>query len=112
MVAVKNFVPKAKLDAATGAAVAACDALDGVTDGVIDDPARCAYDPKALVGTKVGDDTFTEADADVVGKIWEGPHGQDGTFLWHGMTRGTDLFAFAGRGGPPLAGNPSSVPLQ
>src|SRR5438128_4981609 len=33
MVAAKNFVPKSKLDAATAAAVAACDALDGVTDG-------------------------------------------------------------------------------
>src|SRR3989449_453126 len=53
MVAAKNFVPKSKLDAATAAAVAACDASDGVSDGVIDNPARCAYDPKALVGTKV-----------------------------------------------------------
>src|SRR6476620_4643394 len=73
MVASGNFVPKSKLDAATAAAAAACDALDGVTDGVIDDPSRCPYDPKELVGTKFGDDTFTDADADVVRKIWEGP---------------------------------------
>ena len=73
MVAAGNFVPKAKLDSATAAAVASCDALDGVTDGVIDDPSHCTYDPKELVGTKVGDSTFTEADADVVRKIWEGP---------------------------------------
>jgi feruloyl esterase len=112
MVAAKNFVPKPKLDAATAAAGAACDALDGVTDGVIDDPARCDYDPKALVGTKVGDDTFTEADADVVRKIWEGPRGQDGTFLWHGLARGTDLFALAGTGGLPLTGKPFSIPLE
>src|SRR5256885_1442600 len=112
MVAAKNFVPKSKLDAATAAAVAACDALDGVTDGVIDDPTRCAYDPKALVGTKVGDDTFTEADADVVRKFWEGPRGQDGTFLWHGLARGTDLFALAGTGGSPLTGKPFSIPLE
>ncbi len=112
MVAAKNFVTKSKLDAATAAAVAACDALDGVTDGVIDDPTRCAYDPKALVGTKVGDDTFTDADADVVRKIWEGPRGQDGTFLWHGLARGTDLFALAGTGGSPLTGKPFSIPLE
>ena len=112
MVAAKNFVPKAKLEAATAAAVAACDAADGVTDGVIDDPARCAYDPKALVGTKVGDDMFTEADADVVRKIWEGPRGQDGTFLWHGLSRGADLFALAGTGGSPLTGKPFSIPLE
>jgi feruloyl esterase len=112
MVAAKNFLPKAKLDAATAAAVAACDADGGVKDGVIDDPFRCAYDPKALVGTKVGDDTFTEADADVVRKIWEGPRGQDGTFLWHGLERGADLFALANTGGSPLTGKPFSIPLE
>src|SRR5436190_6422703 len=112
MVAAKNFVPKSKLAAATAAAVAACDALDGVTDGVIDDPTRCAYDPKALVGTKVGDDMFSEADADVVRKIWEGPREQDGTFLWHGLARGADLFALAGTGGSPLKGKPFSIPLE
>jgi feruloyl esterase len=112
MVAAKNFVPKAKLDAATAAAVAACDELDGVKDGVIDDPSRCTYDLKALVGTKVGDDTFTGADAEVVRKIWEGPRGQDGSFLWHGLSRGTDLFALAGTTGSPLTGRPFGIPLD
>ena len=112
MVSAKNFVPKSKLDAATAAAVTACDASDGVTDGVIDDPLRCNYDPKALVGAKFGDDTFTDADADVVRKIWEGPRGQDGKFLWYGMERGADLFALAGTGGSPLTGKPFIIPLE
>jgi tannase/feruloyl esterase len=122
MVNAKNFVSKAKLDAATAAAIAACDTADEVKDGVIDDPWRCAYDPKALVGTKIGDDTFTEADADVVRKIWEGPRGQGGSFLWYGMERGADLSALAGtregRDGPPgrptpaLTGRPFSIPLE
>jgi hypothetical protein len=110
MVAANNFMPKAKLDAATAAAVASGDALDGVADGVIDDPSRCTYDPKELVGTKVGDSTFTEDDADGVRKIWEGPRGQDGRFLWHGLARGTDLSALAGTGGSPLTGRPFSIP--
>lgn len=108
----KNYVPKAKLEAATAAAIAACDNADGVKDGVIDDPLRCDYDPKALVGTKVGDETFTEADAEVIRKIWEGPRGQDGTFLWHGLERGADLFALAGTAASPLAGKPFSIPLE
>jgi hypothetical protein len=129
MVNAKNFVSKAKLDAATAAAIAACDAADGVKDGVIDDPWRCAYDPKALVGTKVGDDTFTEADGEVVRKIWEGPRGQDGSFLWYGMERGADLSALAGTRNSPrdapnsardgrappdgtLTGRPFSIPLE
>ncbi|HYA79249.1 MAG TPA: tannase/feruloyl esterase family alpha/beta hydrolase [Candidatus Nitrosopolaris sp.] len=91
-----NFVSSAKLNAATAAAIAACDAMDGVTDGFIEDPSRCTYDPKALVGTQVGGSTFTEADADVIRKIWEGPRAHDGTFLWYGLSRGADLSALAG----------------
>jgi feruloyl esterase len=112
MLASGNPVSKAKLDAATAAAVKACDALDGVTDGVIGDPRRCTYDSKALLGTKVGDGSFTEADADVVRKIWEGPRGQDGSFLWYGLSRGTDLSALAGTGGAPLKGRPFRIPLE
>ena len=62
-----NPVPPCKLAAATSAAIAACDGLDGVKDGVIEDPKRCSYDPKALVGTAAGDcGTFTEADVDII----------------------------------------------
>ena len=112
MLAEKNFVSKAKLQAATAAAVAACDGADGVVDGVIDDPWACTYDPKALVGTAVGPETFTEADAAVVRQIWEGARGQGGRFLWHGMTRGTDLSALAGTEGSPLRGKPFGVALD
>ena len=99
MFAATNLVPKSKLDAATAASITACDSSDGVNDGVIDDPGGCGYDPKELVGTKVDASIFTEADAEVVRKIWEGPRGQDGRFLWHGLARGTDLFALAGTSG-------------
>jgi pimeloyl-ACP methyl ester carboxylesterase len=112
MLARTNFVSKSKLDAATAAAVKACDATDGVTDGVIGDPLRCNYDPKSLVGTEVGDDTFTEADADVIRKIWQGPRRQDGTFMWHGLERGADMSAYAGTGGSPLRGRPFSISLD
>jgi len=97
MLASSNFLSRAKLQAATAAAIAACDGMDGVTNGVIDDPSRCTYDPQALVGTQVGDSTFTEADADVIRKIWEGPRAQDGSFLWYGLSRGADLTLLGGR---------------
>jgi pimeloyl-ACP methyl ester carboxylesterase len=112
MLDAKNFVPKDKLEAATAAAVKACDASDGATDGVIDDPLRCDYDPKALIGTKVGDNTFTDADAAVVRKIWQGPRAQDGSFLWYGQAPGSDLFALAGTSGSPLKGKPFSITLD
>jgi len=112
MLRAHNFVPKSKLERATAAAVSACDSLDGVVDGVIGDPGRCSYDPKALVGTQVDDSTFTEADANVLRKIWEGPRGQDGHFLWYGLARGADLSAIAGTGGTPLTGKPIDVALD
>ena len=108
----QNFMPKPKLDRVTAAAVSACDGLDGVVDGVIADPSRCSYDPKALVGTRVEEGTFTEADADVVRKIWEGPRGHGGRFLWYGLARGADLSALANTGGIPLTGKPIDVALD
>ena len=112
MLSKSNFVSKAKLDAATAAAIAACDNNDSVKDGVIDDPFRCAYDPKALVGTTVSNETFTVADAEVIRKIWEGPRTQDGRFMWHGLERGADLFPYAGTSGSPLKGKPFSIALD
>lgn len=109
MTEAKHFVSKAKLDAVTAAVIAACDNDDGVADGVIDDPIRCGWDPRALVGTKVGDEIFSDADADVIRKIWEGPRGLGGRVLWHGLTRGSNLFALAGTEGTPLVGKPFGV---
>jgi len=112
MLSMSNFVSKAKLDAATAAAVKACDSTDGVTDGVIDDPLRCAFDPGELVGTKVGNETFTAADAEVIRKIWQGPRGQDDRFLWYGLDRGADMSAYAGTTGSPLLGRPFGIALE
>ena len=96
-------VPACKLAAATAAAINACDAIDGVKDGVIEDPKRCNYDPKALVGTSAGDcGDFTEADADIIRKIWNGPRREDGSFLWYGQSRGAELGALAATRGTPL----------
>jgi feruloyl esterase len=43
-----RFIPPAKYPAIHRAALAACDALDGVVDGVIDDPRRCHFDPQSI----------------------------------------------------------------
>jgi hypothetical protein len=94
MLEANDPIPKTKLDAVTAAAVAACDGIDGV----IDDPAHCTYDPLALVGTKIGDSTFSEVDARVVRSLWEGPRAHDGSFLWYGLMRGADLSGLSSTG--------------
>jgi len=108
MLEAKHLVPRTKLEAVTAAVVKACDGDDGVMDGVIDDPIHCRWDPKAFVGMPVGDDVFSDTDAEVVRKIWEGPRGAGGRVLWFGLPRGADLFVLAGTGGVPLAGQASS----
>src|SRR5262249_22260066 len=42
-------IPTSKLKTIETAALAACDARDGVSDGVIDDPAKCGFDPATLL---------------------------------------------------------------
>ena len=110
MNAASNPIASCKLAAATAAAVAACDGIDGVKDGVIEDPKRCTYDPKALIGTSAGEcGAFTEADADIIRKLWQGPTREDGSVLWYGQSRGADLNALCGE--PRHAAQAAGVPV-
>jgi Tannase and feruloyl esterase len=43
-----SYVPPEKYAAVHTAVLDACDALDGVKDGVLEDPLRCHFDPKVL----------------------------------------------------------------
>jgi Tannase and feruloyl esterase len=108
-----NPVAACKLTAATAAAVAACDGMDGVKDGVIEDPKRCAYDPQPLVGTSAGEcGAFTEADVNVIRKLWEGPRHQDGTFMWYGLPPGADVNALWTSRGTPLKPQPFGISMD
>ena len=113
MLEANNPVPMCRFQAATQAAIAACDGLDGVTDGVIDDPRQCSYDPKALIGTSAGAcGGVTAADADIIRKIWDGPRRLDGSFLWYGLPRGADFGGLSGTGGAPLEPRPNGITLE
>jgi feruloyl esterase len=51
----EGVIPPSKYPAIHKAVLAACDARDGVADGVIENPAACRFDPKKLQ-CKAGDD--------------------------------------------------------
>ncbi|MGC0398794.1 hypothetical protein RKD27_001438 [Streptomyces sp. SAI-126] len=100
----KTYLSKCEFAAFTEAAVKTCDPLDGLEDGLVNDPGRCDFDPRRLVGTQVVCDgkelTITAADAAVVRKIWDGPRTASGKKLWAGVPIGADLSALATPGAP------------
>jgi feruloyl esterase len=51
-----SFIPQAKIPAIASAVVAACDELDGVRDGILNDPRQCRFDPTSIQ-CKNGEDT-------------------------------------------------------
>ncbi|MFD8215950.1 tannase/feruloyl esterase family alpha/beta hydrolase [Streptomyces sp. NPDC059697] len=112
----KTYPSKCEFGAFTDAAVKACDSLDGVKDGLVNDPSRCDFDPRRLIGTKVVCDgkelTITAADAAVVRKIWDGPRTASGKRLWSGVPVGADLSALAGLTKPDADGNVEGAPFQ
>jgi hypothetical protein len=98
-------IAQCKLAVASQAAVAACDDLDGVADGVIDEPRRCDFDATDLIGTSTACGTITAADARVLNMIWGGLRAADGSRLWYGLAKGAPLNALAGP-------NPFFIALQ
>jgi hypothetical protein len=86
-----HFPTKCELDSLTEAAVASCDLLDGVNDGLISDAEKCFFDPFSMVGSVMNCSltgkavTISKAAATIANATWEGPRGPDGEFLWYGL---------------------------
>jgi Tannase and feruloyl esterase len=100
-------ISETKLNAVTRAAVKACDAIDGVVDGVMADPRKCHFDPHVLECGKPGAPTdgtcLTDAEAHAVQQIWQGPRDPDGKFLWYGLEPGASFAGLANSAPFPIA---------
>ncbi|XVV16271.1 tannase/feruloyl esterase family alpha/beta hydrolase [Actinoplanes sp. CA-131856] len=109
-----NFILlAAKLPLIHTAVLAACDGIDGLRDGLIDDPRLCAFDPSTLV-CKTGQDPatcLTRAEATVVRKLHDGATDSHGNRLepyisheWGSELEWT-LFVPAAQGQTPASEN-------
>jgi feruloyl esterase len=92
-----GLLPPEKLDLIHQAVLQACDDLDGVKDGLIEDPMRCHFDP----GTLLCKDAGTEGclTAPQVESLWrrEEPANQQTDFSRHDTGQRTRLGRISGR---------------
>jgi feruloyl esterase len=91
-----SFIPPAKLPAIAAAVLAACDAQDGVADGILNDPRQCHFDPATLLCKEADSNhCLTAPQVTALQKIYAGPHDPAGHSLFPGFLPGAE----EGRGG-------------
>ena len=88
-----SFVPNTKFAAIHNAALTACDANDGVKDGVIEDPTRCHFDPQVIECKGADAPTcLTSAQVQTVRKIYSDVTNQrTGQALFPGHEPGSEM---------------------
>jgi hypothetical protein len=89
----KSRIPPAKFAIVHKAAVAACDADDGVKDGIISAPGRCHFDP-AVLQCKGEDaaDCLTEPQVKALRAIYQGPKDpRTGQEIFAGFEPGSEM---------------------
>jgi feruloyl esterase len=96
-----SYIPAEKYPAIHGAVLQACDALDGVKDGVIDNPRACRFDPKVLACT-AGDSPscLTPPQVEAARKMYEPlKNVRTGREIFPGLAFGSELgwATFGGR---------------
>jgi feruloyl esterase len=99
---------QAQLAALNAAIVAACDAPDGVTDGVVSDETLCAFDPAELLCAADAPSAtcLTPAQADAARTLYEGITTADGRVVAWPLMPGSELswgYATGGPGDPVVA---------
>jgi feruloyl esterase len=90
------YIPANKIPALADAVNNACDALDGVKDGILNDPRKCHFDPATLLCKGADSPScLTAPQVAAVKKIYSGGRTADGEQLFPGIVPGGE----AGPGG-------------
>src|SRR5215510_4235345 len=108
-------VSAAKMVMVADKVMAKCDAIDGLKDGLIDDPRKCTFDPARDVpacsaGTD-GADCLTPAQASAIAKIYGGPM-SNGKSYFPGFMPGSEQLVAGANGNAASSWSGSIVPAQ
>ena len=97
-----SHIPASKYPAIHRAALAACDASDGLKDGLISDPAHCKFDPAVLLcKAGDGDDCLTAAQVEAAKRVYgPGRNPRTGKELFGTLAPGSELGWSVMGGGP------------
>jgi feruloyl esterase len=86
-----SYIPPAKIPAISSAVLAACDAQDGVTDGILNDPRACHFKPSTLrCNGAETDKCLNPNQVKALEALYSGAHTADGKQLFPGYLPGAE----------------------
>ena len=102
----ENILPVGKLPLINQAVIEACDALDGVKDGLLTDPRRCRFDPAKLQcsGADTGN-CLTAEQVEAVRRIYAPARTKSGALIFPSFEPGSEL----GWGGKATGNAPPQI---
>jgi feruloyl esterase len=84
-----SYIPAAKIPALSAAVLKVCDALDGVADGVINDPRSCHFDAASLLCREADSNScLTAPQVAALKKLYAGPTTSKGEKIFPGRVLG------------------------
>ena len=87
-----SYIPQAKVPAIAKAVLAQCDALDGVKDGILNDPRKCHFDP-SMIQCKAGEESnacLTPDQVTTLKALYAGLHDAKGRAVFPGYLPGAE----------------------
>src|SRR3954471_2383619 len=86
-----SFIPPAKIPAIAAAVNAACDELDGVHDGILNDPRQCHFDPATIqCKAEDSDKCLTAAQVTALNKLYGATVDSKGHAVYPGYLPGAE----------------------
>jgi feruloyl esterase len=84
-----GYIPATKIPAISAAVLAACDAQDGIKDGILNDPRQCHFDPSTLhCHGPESASCLTSPQVAQLKKLYSGLHNSKGELLYPGYLPG------------------------